>query len=221
MKLRSMLAASAASLTLVGGQAQAQKMATYSTEVFPNWTLNGEAWTKLPPLAPAEAAALHGYAYAIALQAAIWGMAPTTFYALRYNDALGPKPKAAPGDIWRMADISTPKLSEESGYVTPNVNTVYGFGFIDLGAEPTILSVPNSHGRYYVVEILDAYTNAFAYAAGVATGYGGGQFALIGPGWKGTLPAGVERIESPTRWVLIQPRVHMKAPDDLPGARRC
>jgi DNA sulfur modification protein DndE len=100
------------------------------------------------------------------------------------------------------------------------VNTIYGFGFMDLGQEPVILKVPNSHGRYYMVEILDAYSNAFAYAGGIATGYDGGTFALVGPGWKGTLPAGIRRIDSPTRWLLLQPRVHMKSPDDRDGARQ-
>ena len=54
-------------------------------------------------------------------------------YNMRDNDAVGPKPKAAQNSIWRMENISTPKLSVESGYVTPNVNVVYGFGFLDLG----------------------------------------------------------------------------------------
>jgi len=214
------MAAFALALLFAAIQAQAQPSATYNTEVFDYWHFNAEAMAKyLPPLDAKGEAAVHDYAYSLALQAAIWGIAPTTFYAWRYNDAVGPEPKAPPGEIWRMSDISTPELSEKAGYVTPNVNTVYGFGFMDLGAEPVILTVPNSHGRYYMVEILDAYTNAFAYAGGVATGYDGGEFALIGPDWKGTLPAGIRRIDSPTRWVVLQPRVHIKNPDDLPGAK--
>jgi hypothetical protein len=222
-KIHCGLTAVAIALALAAGQAPAQQapMATYNTDVFQYWHMNGEALAKhLPPLDAAGKAALKDYAYSLALQAAIWGIAPTTFYAWRYNDAVGPKPHAAPGDIWRMSDISTPELSEKAGYVTPNVNTVYGFGFMDLGPEPVILTVPNSKGRYYMVEILDAYTNAFAYAGGVATGYDGGKFALIAPGWKGTLPAGIRRIDSPTRWVVLQPRVHIKNPADLPGAKQ-
>jgi hypothetical protein len=222
MKLRSKLALSVAAFALAAGSALAQQapIATYNTDVFQYWHLNGEALKDhLPPLDAKGEAALHDYAYSLALQAALWGIAPTTFYAWRYNDALKTGAHAAPGDIWRMSDISTPELSEKAGYVTPNVNTVYGFGFMDLGSEPTILTVPNSHGRYYMVEILDAYTNAFAYAGGVATGYDGGTFALIGPNWKGDLPAGVQRIYSPTRWVVLQPRVHIKNPADLTGAK--
>jgi hypothetical protein len=104
--------------------------------------------------------------------------------------------------------------------VTPNVNTIYGFGFLDLGAEPIVLSVPDSDGRYYMVEIVDMWTNAFAYAGGVATRYKGGKFALVGPKWKGELPPDLQRIDCPTRWVLIQPRVHLINQDDLPGAQK-
>ncbi len=202
-------------------QGQAGPMATFNTDVFPYWHLNGQAWAEsLPPLNAEQTAAVRDYSYSLALQAAIWGIAATTFYALRYNDAFGARPKAPPGEIWRMSDISTPALSRESGYVTPNVNTVYGFGFMDLGPEPIILTLPNSRGRYYMVEVLDAYTNAFAYPAGAESGYEGGVVALIGPGWRGTLPAGIRRINAPTRWLLLQPRVHMRNPADLSGARQ-
>jgi hypothetical protein len=156
-----------------------------------------------------------------ALVAATWGCPLVIMYNLRYNDTVGPKSKAAPNSIWRMQDISTPQLAREAGYVTPNVNTLYGFGFLDLGSQPVILSVPDSGGRYYVVEIVDMWTNAFAYAGGVATGYKGGVFALVGPGWNGSLPPHVRRIDCPTRWIMIQPRVHVRRPEDLPGPGRC
>ena len=168
---------------------------------------------------PDQAKALEDWTYALALDAATWGSPAVIMYNLRANDAVGQNPKAAPNSIWRMEDISTPELSVEAGYVTPNVNVIYGFGFLDLGPEPVILTVPDSNERYYMVEIVDMYSNAFAYAGGVATGYKGGKFALAGPGFKGTLPAGVQRIDCPTRWTLIQPRVHVINPADLPGGQ--
>ena len=124
--------------------------------------------------------------YSLALQTANWVTPLVTMSLLRYHDAVGPNAKAAPNSIWRMENVSTPALSQEAGYVTPNVNVVYGFGFVDLTQEPVILSLPDSKGLYYLVEIVDIYTNAFAYAVGKATGYGGGIFALVGPGWSGS-----------------------------------
>jgi hypothetical protein len=173
-------------------------------------------------LQPENIVALKNWSYSLALQAANWGGPLVTMYDLRHNDAVGPKPKARPNTLWRMEDISTPELSKEAGYVSPNVNVIYGFGFLDLRQEPIILLAPDSNGLYYMVEIVDMWTNAFAYVGGKTTGYKGGKFASVGPGWKGKLPHGVKRIDSPTPWALIQPRVHIydNGKLDLAGAKK-
>lgn len=160
------------------------------------------------------------YAYSQALQAATWGLPIVIMYNLRYNDALKPDAKSKPNQIWRLEDITTPSLAEKAGYVTPNVNVIYGFGFLDLSKEPVILNAPNSNNRYYMIQFVDMYTNSFAYVGGVATGYNGGKFAIVGPGWSGNLPNDVTRIDAPTSWILIQPRVHVINEADLPGAKK-
>jgi hypothetical protein len=172
-------------------------------------------------MSPTEVKAWHDWTYSLALQAATWGGPLVTMYCLRHNDAVGDKSKAQPNHIWRMENISTPELSKEAGYVTPNVNTVYGFGFMDLRREPIILSIPDSKGLYYMVQIVDMWTNAFACVGGKATGYKGGKFALVGPGWKGNLPKDLKRIDCPTPWILLQPRVHLyvKGTVDLARAK--
>ena len=88
--------------------------------------------------------------------------ATVVMYNLRWNDAVGPKPKAAPNRIFRMEVISTPGEAEASGYVSPNVNTLYGFGFLDLGPQPVIMSMPDSEGRYYTIETAMAKTPSVA-----------------------------------------------------------
>lgn len=163
---------------------------------------------------------LNTYAYSLALQAAEWGLPIVIMYNLRYNDALKPDAKAKPNTIWRLNDITTPELALKAGYVTPNVNVIYGFGFLDLSKEPVILTAPNSNNRYYMIQLVDMYTNSFGYIGGVATGYKGATYALVGPGWTGTLPQGIKRIEAPTPWILIQPRVHVIDQADLPNARK-
>ncbi len=173
-----------------------------------------------PKMSPEQLALLKAWTGSLAVQAATYGAPLVAMYNLRAKVAFGEKPKAAPNSIWRLEDISTPKLSAESGYVSPNVNVVYGFGFADLGAEPVILTAPDSDGRYYMIEICDMWTNAFAYPAGGPSGYKGGKFALVGPGWQGTLPSDVKRIDAPTRWIELQPRVYVKNEADLAGARK-
>jgi hypothetical protein len=156
----------------------------------------------------------------LALQAATYAMPIVAMYNLRDSTCVGPHAKVPPNEIWRIENIASPEIAEQAGYVTPNVNVIYGFGFMDLGQQPIILDAPDSQGRYYMVEICDMWANAFAYVGGMATGYHGGTFALVGPGWQGKLPAGVRRIDCLTRWVELQPRVHVKNAPDLPAAQK-
>ena len=178
------------------------------------------AQDKSPRLPPEQIKIIQEWVNSLAVQAATYGAPIVGMYNLRTTVAVGPKPKVAPNELWRLPNIATPQIAAEAGYVTPNVNTIYGFGFMDLGQEPIILSTPDSQGRYYMVELVDMWNNAFAYAAGKEAGYKGGKYALVGPGWKGELPDDVNRIDCPTRWVLIQPRVHVKNPSDLEGAQK-
>jgi hypothetical protein len=122
-----------------------------------------------PSASPEQVKAIENWTYTLAVQAATFAAPLVAMYNLRSTVAVGPKPKALPNTIWRMEDISTPKLAAESGYVSPNLDVIYGFGFADLGAEPVILTAPDSDGRYYMIEIVDMYTNAFAYPVSTVT----------------------------------------------------
>jgi hypothetical protein len=155
----------------------------------------------------------------LALQAATYAAPIVAMYNLRDTTSVGPRAKVPPNEIWRIENIANPTIAEQTGYVTPNVNVIYGFGFMDLGQQPIVVSAPDSQGRYYMVEVCDMWTNAFAYVGGIATGYKGGTFALVGPGWEGELPPGVRRIDCPTRWIELQPRVHVRHAADLVGAQ--
>ena len=65
------------------------------------------------------------------------------------------------------------------------------------------IDVPDTGGRYYVIQLLDAYSNTFAYIGRRTTGTRPGSYALVPPGYTGPLPAGVRRIESPTNLVWL------------------
>jgi hypothetical protein len=175
---------------------------------------------KAQTLPPEQIKALADWTNNIAYQAAVYGSPLVIMFALRNHDAMGPNPKAAPNEIWRMENTSTPELAMKSGYVMPNLSVIYGFGFLDLRQEPVVLSTPDSKGLYYMVETLDMWTNAFSYPAGLKNGYKGSKVAFVGPGWKGQLPAGLKRIDCPTPWILIQPRVHLPNQGGLAGAQK-
>jgi hypothetical protein len=98
--------------------------------------------------------------------------------------------------------------------VTPNADTLYSLAWLDLTEEPQILSVPAVGRRYYIMQMLDAWTNVFASPGTRVTGNGKGDFAIVGPGWKGALPAGIAVIRAPTNLVWIIGRTQTDgAPD--------
>ncbi len=171
-----------------------------------------------PGMPPEQAKLIQAWARSTSVYAATYASAILGMYNLRDTVAVGSGAKAPPGTIWKFEQIATPDIAAQTGYVTPNVDVIYGFGFFDLSQEPVIVTAPDSDGRYYMIEIVDMWDNAFAYAAGKIVGYKGGKYAVVGPGWKGELPADVKRIDSPTRWVEMQPRVRVKDQADLPGA---
>ena len=123
-------------------------------------------------------ASMETWGGSLVFQAATYAAPLVAMYNLRATVCFGPKAKAPPGTIWKFEDIATPTLAAESGYVSPNVNVVYGFGFADLGQEPIILTAPDSGGRYYMIEVCDMWSTAFAYPVGGPSGYKGGTFAL-------------------------------------------
>jgi hypothetical protein len=98
--------------------------------------------------------------------------------------------------------------------VSPNADTLYSFGFLDLSTEPIVLSVPEMGNRYYLMEMLDAWTNVFACPGTRTTGSGKADFAIVGPQWAGTLPPGVQEIRSPTNLVWIIGRTQTNGRDD-------
>jgi hypothetical protein len=113
----------------------------------------------------------------------------------------------------QFSNIRTFPDSSFTDVVSPNADTLYSSAFLDLTNGPIVLSVPDTHGRYYLMPMLDAWTNVFASPGKRTTGTGKGDFAITGPGWAGTLPAGVKEIKAPTAmvWIIGRTQTNGKA----------
>jgi len=98
--------------------------------------------------------------------------------------------------------------------VRPNADTLYSAMYFDVAKEPMVFSVPDSGGRYYLLPLLDMWTDVFASPGKRTTGTGAQNFAVVGPRWRGQLPTGVREIRSPTNIVLLIGRTQTNGKDD-------
>jgi hypothetical protein len=103
--------------------------------------------------------------------------------------------------------------------VSPNADTLYSTAWLDLTKEPIILSVPDTGKRYYLMEMLDAWTNVFASPGTRTTGNSRGDFAIVGPQWKGKLPTNVKEIKSPTNMAWLIGRTRTNGKEDYAAVR--
>jgi hypothetical protein len=89
-----------------------------------------------------------------------------------------------------------------------NADTLYSVAWLDLAKEPYILSIPDADGRYYMMPMLDGWTNVFQSPGTRTAGTGAQTYAITGPRWTGELPKGVTEYRSATNLVWILGRIY-------------
>lgn len=136
-----------------------------------------------------------------------------------FVDTNSPEFKAPWNQIRNIPRVFTPA---DTAIQTPNSDTPYSFAGLDLRAEPIVLTVPTiEKGRYYAVQLVDAYTFNFAYIGSRATGNDSGSFLVAGPNWKGETPKGVKQvIRSETDFVLAGYRTQLFNPADMENVKK-
>jgi hypothetical protein len=100
-------------------------------------------------------------------------------------------------------------------FVSVNNDTIYSIATVDLSGGPVLFGVPDTAGRYYVMQFVDAWSNNFAYVGRRATGTAAGQFLLASSDWAGPVPSGAMRINAPTTVFNIVGRIAVEGADEL------
>ncbi len=108
---------------------------------------------------------------------------------------------------------------KDTAIITPNSDTPYSLLWLDLRAEPIVLSVPAvDKSRYYSVMLEDGNTFIYGYIGSRATGSKAGDYMVVGPGWKGEIPDGIKRVfHSSTQSSLVAYRTQLFNPEDMPN----
>jgi hypothetical protein len=158
---------------------------------------------------------------AIAGDAYIYAFAMLESYQTLYKQAIDAKAPEYVGGFGKFRHYSEPFTAENHDIVTPNNDTPYSWAWLDLRAEPWVLTVPAVPAdRYYVMQFIDLFTQNFAYVGSRATGNDAGSYLVAGPGWRGETPAGVKGVlRSETALVLILTRTALNGPEDVPNVK--
>jgi hypothetical protein len=151
-----------------------------------------------------------------AIDAYIYGYPLVTMELTRrvMTNVVAPEGTRAPmGQFVRMRSYPT---AEYRDVTAPNADTLYTTTWLDVSKEPWVFSIPDMNGRYFLFPMLDGWTNVFQVPGKRTTGTGPQTYAITGPGWTGTLPAGVTQYKSPTGLVWILGRIYCTGtPEDL------
>jgi hypothetical protein len=106
------------------------------------------------------------------------------------------------------------------GVVRSNFDTLYSIAWLDLTREPLIISAPDTAGRYYLLPMLDMWTDAFASPGSRTTGTAAGNFLVTPPGWSGTVPEGFTRLAAPTPYLWVIGRTKTDGPADYDAVHK-
>lgn len=163
-----------------------------------------------PSLAETEAIAEEGF---------IYGLPIVMNYAVMYDYAVDRDSgqfKAPFNEISNEARVFTYK---DTTVVASNSDTPYSLMFMDLRAKPIVLSVPAvEKSRYYSVQLTDGNIFNYGYIGSRATGNEARTYLVIGPDWKGEIPAGIKKVfRSSTQFSAAIYRTQLFNPEDMPN----
>ena len=147
----------------------------------------------------------------------IYGLPIVMNYAVMYEYAVARSPSKFKGPINAIVKEHRVYTNEDTSIIAPNSDTPYSGGFLDLQAEPIIVSVPTVDlKRYYSVQLIDGNTYNYGYMGSRATGGEAGDYMIVGPEWRGTAPSGVKKVfRSGTRHSLITIRTQLFGANDM------
>jgi len=150
----------------------------------------------------------------IAYDATVYGFPLVIMDLTRQIFTAVPAPNVNGSPVNQFGNKKTFPDATFTNVVNPNADTLYSSAWIDTAKEPVVISLPDTHGRYYLMPMFNYWTDCFASPGSRTTGTGLGDFAITGPNWSGKLPGGLIEMKSSTRWVWIVGRIACTGPSD-------
>jgi len=118
------------------------------------------------------------------------------------------KPEGSKAPMGQLARLRSYPAVDDHSVTAPNADTLYTLTWLDVSKEPWIVSIPDMKDRYFLLPMLDGWTNVFQVPGKRTTGTKAQKYAITGPGWSGSLPTGVTEYKSPTGMVWVLGRIY-------------
>jgi hypothetical protein len=147
-------------------------------------------------------------AVSIAVDAYIYGYPLVTFDMMRKQQTNVATPDAEHAPMGQVIKMRTYPAVDNHCCAAPNADTLYTEVWLDVSKEPWVFSIPDMGDRYYIMPMLDGYSEVFKVAGSRTMGGKAQTYAITGPGWSGALPQGVTQVKSPTAMVWILGRIY-------------
>jgi hypothetical protein len=147
-------------------------------------------------------------AVSIATEAYIYGYPLVTFDMVRRQQTNVAAPDAEHAPMGQMIKMRSYPAVDNHCCAAPNADTLYTEVWLDVSKEPYVFSIPDMGDRYYIMPMLDGWSEVFFVAGSGTTGSKPQTYAITGPGWTGTLPKGVKQVKSPTGMAWILGRIY-------------
>ncbi|KCV60774.1 MULTISPECIES: DUF1254 domain-containing protein [Bordetella] len=181
------------------------------------WALAGAAALAVLAGCAAPGAQDPGQARNTAREAYIYAYPMLYHYRSMYEQAIDTASPAYLGGFGVFQHRAEPYTPQSVDVATPNVDTLYSRAWLDLRAEPWVLSLPAvPKSRYNAFQLVDMYTYNLAYLGTRATGFGSGHYLIAGPGWTGPVPKGITQVvRADTDFVAVLGRTALNGPADV------
>jgi len=169
----------------------------------------------------AQPAITEQVAHAIGVNAYLYFYSLVTMDLTRKQSTnIEPGKEVGKGPMNAFTNVSAYPPADYRTVVRVNFDTLYSVAWLDMTTEPMIVSAPNTAGRYYLLPMLDMWTDVFASPGWRTTGTPAGNFLITPPGWSGNVPAGMTRISAPTPFVWIIGRTRTDGPADYDAVHK-
>lgn len=152
----------------------------------------------------------------------IYGLPIVMGYGVMYEFAVDRNSGQFKAPFNQIANAANVFTYKDTAVVTPNSDTPYSVVWMDLRAEPLVLSVPSvDPKRYYSVMLCDGNTYNYGYIGTRATGSEAGDYMVVAPDWKGATPPGIKKVfRSSTQFSMAIYRTQLFSPDDLDNVKK-